>query len=189
MRFVLASASARRVELLARLGIKPDAIDAADIDESPISGEAPAALAVRLAATKARTVAARHPGAVILAADTVVAAGRHILPKAETAAEARSCLGLLSGRRHQVLTGICVIDAETHLRQRLSRSTVRVELLSAADIAGYLDCGEWHGKAGGYAIQGRFEVHVRWLAGSFSGIMGLPLADARQMLRTAGVGA
>lgn len=187
MRFVLASASARRIELLARLGITPDVVDPADLDETPQRGETPAQLASRLAQAKAQTVARRHAGTVVCAADTVVAVGRRILPKAETRAEAQSCLELLSGRRHQVLTGICVVDAAGTSRQRLSRSIVRVELLSAADIAAYLDGGEWRGKAGGYAIQGRFEAHVRWLAGSFSGIIGLPLADARQMLRTAGV--
>jgi septum formation protein len=185
--FVLASASPRRLELLARIGLVPDAVDPADIDETVPKGERPAAHVARLAAEKAAVVAARHPGAVVLSADTIVAAGGRILPKAEDEATAAACLKLLSGRRHRVLTALSVIDAGGRARHRLSRTTVRVALLTAADIQRYLDSGEWRGKAGGYAIQGRFEAHVAWLEGSFSGVMGLPLFDARAMLKTAGL--
>jgi septum formation protein len=184
---VLASASPRRLDLLARLGLAPATIDPADIDETPLKGERPQPHVVRLAAQKAAAVATRHPGKVILAADTLVAVGLRILPKAEDEATARHCLELLSGRRHQVLTALTVIDRQGLARHRVSRSTVRVARLSPADIAAYLASGEWHGKAGGYAIQGRFEAHVLRLDGSYSGIMGLPLADARAMLATAGL--
>ncbi len=186
-RFILASASPRRLELLGRLGLSPDAVDPADIDETPLKAERPAPHVARLAAEKAAAVAARHPGAVVLAADTLVAAGLRILPKAEDEATARACLKLLSGRRHQVLTALTVVDARGVARHRLNRSTVRVARLEPADVDAYIASGEWNGKAGGYAIQGRFEAHVQWMEGSFSGIMGLPLADARAMLRTAGL--
>lgn len=186
-RFILASASPRRQELLARIGLLPDAVDPADIDETPWKGERPEPHVARLAAEKAAVVAVRHPGAVVLAADTLVAAGLRILPKAEDEATARQCLALLSGRRHRVLTAVTLIDAAGVARHRLSRSTVRVARLSDADVEAYIQRGEWQGKAGGYAIQGRFEAHVQWMEGSFSGIMGLPLADARAMLATAGL--
>jgi septum formation protein len=184
---ILASGSPRRLELLARIGITPTAVDPADIDETPRKGERPEPHVARLAAEKAATVAARHPGKVILAADTLVAAGLRILPKAEDAETARRCLALLSGRRHKVLTALTVIDSQGTARHRISRSTVRVARLSPADIDAYIASGEWNGKAGGYAIQGRFEAHVLWMEGSFSGIMGLPLAEARTMLATAGI--
>ena len=186
-RFILASASPRRQEILARIGLVPDTVDPADIDETPRKGERPEPHVARLAAEKAAVVAARHPGAVVLAADTLVAAGLRILPKAEDEATARQCLALLSGRRHRVLTAVTLIDAAGVARHRLSRSAVRVALLSDADVEAYIQSGEWQGKAGGYAIQGRFEAHVQWMEGSFSGIMGLPLADARAMLATAGL--
>ena len=186
-RFILASASPRRQELLARIGLLPDAVDPADIDETPRKGERPEPHVARLAAEKAAVVATRHPGAVVLAADTLVAAGLRILPKVEDETTARQCLTLLSGRRHRVLTAVTLIDAAGVARHRLSRSTVRVARLSDADVEAYIRSGEWLGKAGGYAIQGRFEAHVQWMEGSFSGIMGLPLADARAMLATAGL--
>lgn len=184
---VLASASPRRLELLARLGLVPMAVDPADIDETPLKAERPEPHVARLASEKAAAVAVRHPGAVILAADTLVAAGNRILPKAEDEGTARTCLKLLSGRRHRVLTALTVIDASGVSRHRLQRSTVAVAPLSPALIEAYIESGEWQGKAGGYAIQGRFEAHVRWIEGSFSGIMGLPLFDARAMLATAGL--
>jgi septum formation protein len=184
---ILASGSPRRLELLARIGIAPAAVDPADIDETPLKGERPEPHVARLAAEKAATVAARHPGKVILAADTLVAVGLRILPKAEDEETARRCLALLSGRRHKVLTALTVIDAHGTARHRISRSTVRVARLSPADIDAYITSGEWNGKAGGYAIQGRFEAHVLWMEGSFSGIMGLPLAATRAMLATAGI--
>lgn len=184
---VLASASPRRLELLARIGLTPDMVDPADIDETPLKGERPEPHVVRLAREKATAVAARHPGAVVLAADTLVAAGLRILPKAEDEATARQCLTLLSGRRHRVLTAVAVIDSQRVLRTRTSRSTVRVPRLRPAEIDAYLESGEWRGKAGGYAIQGRFEAHVAWMEGSFSGVMGLPLFETRAMLLTAGI--
>jgi septum formation protein len=185
--FILASASPRRLELLARLGVVPDAVEAADLDEAVEPGERPETHARRLAAAKAAAVAARHPGAVVLAADTVVAVGRRILGKAETEAEAAASLRLLSGRRHRVWTALSAIDAGGAARHRLEGSVVAVDRLSEVAIAAYLASREWRGKAGGYAIQGRFEAHVRFLAGSHSGVMGLPLFHARALLATAGV--
>ena len=185
--FILASASPRRLELLSRIGVSPDAVDPADIDENPLKGERPQPHVARLAREKAAVVAARHPGSVVLAADTLVAVGLRILPKAEDEATARACLKLLSGRRHTVLTAVAVIDADGRLRERISRTAIRIPLLSAADIEAYVECGEWRGKAGGYGIQGRFESHVAWIQGSFSGVMGLPLFETRAMLHTAGI--
>ncbi|MFN7176690.1 MAG: Maf family protein [Thermaurantiacus sp.] len=184
---ILASASPRRLQLLARLGVVPVAVVPADIDETPSSGEAPREHVVRLAAAKAAAVAARHPGCAVLAADTVVALGRRIMPKAEEAMTARLCLSLLAGRRHRVLTAITVVDAAGTARHRLSETTVAVKRLTDREISDYLASGEWQGKAGGYAIQGSFEAHVRRISGSFSGVMGLPLFDAAAMLRTADV--
>lgn len=185
MRLILASASPRRLELLARLRLAPDAVIPADIDETPRKAELPPLYAARMAAEKAAAVA--QPGAITLAADTVVAAGRRILPKAEDEAVARQCLELLSGRRHRVLSAITVIDAEGKARHRLSTSTVAFKRLSNDEIDAYLASGEWHRKAGGYAIQGRAEALVRMLQGSHSGVMGLPLFETRALLRTAGL--
>ncbi|WP_199555973.1 Maf family protein [Sandaracinobacteroides hominis] len=184
---VLASASPRRQELLGRIGVLPAGIDPADIDESVRKGERPEPHVARLAAEKAAVVAARHPGRIVLAADTLVAVGLRILPKAEDELTARECLQLMSGRRHRVLTAVTVVDARGVARHRTSISIVRVDRLSAADIHAYIASDEWRGKAGGYAIQGRFEAHVLWMQGSFSGIMGLPLAETRAMLATAGL--
>ena len=186
VRLVLASASPRRSELLARIGITPDLIDPADLDETPVPAEKPADYARRMADEKAEAVRGRHSGAIILAADTVVAAGRRILPKAEDEGEARRCLEQLSGRRHRVLSAVTVIDPEGVARRRLSVSIVTFCLLTPDDIAAYLASGEWRGKAGGYAIQGRAESWVRALAGSHSGVVGLPLFETRALLRTAG---
>ena len=160
----------------------PDHIDPAEIDEAAHKAELPRLHAVRLAREKAVAVAARHAGAVVLAADTVVAVGRRILPKAGDAATAERCLTLLSGRRHHVLTAIAVVDAEGRLRERLSDTIVTFKPLTAIEIATYLEGGEWSGKAGGYAIQGRAEAFVRYLAGSHSGVVGLPLYEARSLL-------
>jgi septum formation protein len=184
---VLASASPRRLDLLARIGVVPTKVDPADIDESAMPGEVPRVHVARLAAEKARVVAARHADTVVLAADTVVAAGRRILPKAETEAEAKKCLTLLSGRRHHVLTAVTVIDAAGTMRHRLSDTIVTFKPLSAAEIDAYLQTGEWQGKAGGYAIQGRAEAFVRFLAGTHSGVVGLPLFETRGLLIAAGV--
>lgn len=187
MRFVLASASPRRLALLARLGIVPDAVDPPEIDEAPHRGELPRPHVERLADAKARAVAARHPGAVVLAADTVVAAGRRIVPKTDDEANARACLLRLSGRRHHVFTALAVIDAAGTLRSRLSDTLVTFKPLTTAEIDGYLASGEWVGKAGGYAIQGRAEAFVRRLDGSHSGVVGLPLYETRNLLIAAGV--
>ena len=186
MALILASASPRRVELLARLGIVADAVDPADVDESWTAGERPGPHAARLAALKAATVAARHPDAVVLAADTVVAVGRRVLPKAEDEAQARACLALLSGRRHHVYTGVTAIAGGVQ-RHRLSESVVTFKRFEAAEIDTYIACGEWRGKAGGYAIQGRAEAFVRAMSGSWSGIVGLPLFETRALLRSAGL--
>jgi septum formation protein len=186
MRLILASASPRRRDLLLRIGIVPDAIDPADIDETPLKGELPGPHARRLAATKADAVAARHPGALVLAADTVVAVGRRILPKVEDEATARTCLVLLSGRRHRVHSAVTLIDAGGTARHRLSTSIVAMKRLSTAEIDDYLASDEWHGKAGGYAIQGRAEALVRAVSGSHSGIVGLPLFETRALLLAAG---
>jgi septum formation protein len=187
MRLILASASPRRLDLLARIGVEVAAVDPAHIDETPRAGELPARYAERIAAEKAAAVAPRHPGAIILAADTVVAAGRRILPKAEDAAEVRACLELLSGRRHHVLSAVTVIDATGTTRHRLSNTIVTFGPLSAATIEAYAACGEGVGKAGGYAIQGRAESFVRQLAGSHSGVVGLPLFETRGLLIAAGL--
>lgn len=186
MRLILASASPRRASLLARIGIVPDAIDPADIDETPRKDEAPTVYACRMAAEKAAAVAARHPGALVLAADTVVAAGRRILPKAEELVEARHCLELLSGRRHRVHSAVTLVGVDGTARHRLSTSIVTFKRLSGAEITAYLESGEWHGKAGGYAIQGRAEAFVRFLSGSHSGVVGLPLFETRALLVAAG---
>jgi septum formation protein len=188
MALILASASPRRLELLARLGLTPDAVDAAAIDETPGKTELPAPHAARMAAEKAGVVAARHPGALVLAADTVVAAGRRILPKAEDEGQARSCLTLLSGRRHRVHSAVTLIDAAGVARHRLSTSIVAFKRLSPAEIDAYVAGGEWQGKAGGYAIQGYAESFVRFLSGSHSGVVGLPLFETRALLLAAGVG-
>ncbi len=185
--FVLASASPRRQELLARLGVTPDIIDPADCDETPHKGERPLAYARRIAAEKAAIVAARHAGAAILSADTVVAVGARILGKAETEADARAFLSLLSGRRHRVHSAVTLIDAGGQARHRVSTSILAFKRLSAAEIDAYVASGEGLGKAGGYAVQGFAEAFVRTLSGSHSGVMGLPLFETRALLLAAGL--
>lgn len=178
---VLASASPRRLDLLQQIGIVPDRIDPADIDERPRPRELPAALARRLAEAKAELVAQRYPQATVLAADTVVACGRRLLPKAEDAATARTCLELLSGRRHRVLTGVAVrAPGEMHLK--LVTSTVAFRRLTESDIGWYLESEEWRGKAGGYAAQGRAAAFIRFLSGSYSNVVGLPLCETAGLL-------
>ncbi|WP_353216212.1 nucleoside triphosphate pyrophosphatase [Sandarakinorhabdus sp.] len=186
MILVLASASPRRLDLLARLGLVPAAVDPAEIDETPARLERPSDHARRLAREKAQAVAPRHAGQIVLAADTVVAVGRRILPKAEDEATARACLALLSGRRHRVLTAVAVIDAAGVLRERLSESVVTFQRLTPADIDWLIARGDWQGKAGGYAIQGAAEAFVRSLSGSFSGVVGLPLNETRLLLAASG---
>src|ERR1700724_716772 len=179
---VLASASPRRLDLLRQIGIVPDYVEPADIDETPRQGELPNGHVVRLAEEKARAVRPRHPEAFILAADTVVACGRRILPKAEDEATARACLALLSGRRHRVYGGIALLTPNGDLALRRVVSQVGFKRLSEQELAAYLACGEWHGKAGGYAIQGRAAALIPWIAGSYSNVVGLPLYETAQLL-------
>jgi len=185
MRLILASASPRRLDLLAQIGVTPDGVDPAHIDETPRKAELPAPYAARMAAEKGAAVAARHPGALVLSGDTVVACGRRILPKAEDEATARACLALLSGRRHRVLSAVTLIDADGKARHKLSTSTVTFKRLHSHEIDAYLACGEWEGKAGGYAIQGRAAGLIRALSGSPSGVIGLPLYETRTLLQSA----
>ena len=177
-KLVLASASPRRLALLAQVGIVPDAILAPEIDETPRKAELPRVHALRLAEEKARAAAARYTAgpAYILSADTVVACGRRILPKAETAGQVAECLGLLSGRRHQVITAVALAVPDGRIVTRAALTRVSLRRLSEAEIAAYLACGEGLGKAGGYAIQGRAEMFVKEIAGAYSTVVGLPLA-------------
>ena len=186
IRLVLASASPRRLDLLGRIGIVPDVVVPAEIDETPRKAELPARYAARMAAEKAVAVAVGEAGALILAADTVVAAGRRILPKAESEADARAALSLLSGRRHRVHSAVTLIDKAGTARHRLSSTIVAFKRFSPEELDAYLASGEWQGKAGGYAIQGRAEALVRSISGSHSGVVGLPLYETRALLRTAG---
>ncbi|WP_342803802.1 Maf family protein [Novosphingobium album (ex Liu et al. 2023)] len=181
---ILASASPRRRELIARLGLVPVDIRAADIDETPRPREVPRDYARRMAREKALAVPGE--GAHVLAGDTVVAAGRRILPKTEDAATARQCLALLSGRRHRVLSAIALKAPDGSLHERLSETIVRFKPLSQAEIADYIASGEWAGKAGGYAIQGAAEGLIAWISGSHSGVVGLPLFETRALLKAAG---
>ena len=181
---ILASASPRRRELIARLGIEPARVVHADIDETPLKSELPRDYAMRMAREKA--LAAADPAAHVLAGDTVVAVGRRILPKAEDEATARSCLALMSGRRHRVLSAVALLAPDGTLRARLSETQVRFKPLSAEEIRAYLAGGEWHGKAGGYAIQGSAEGLIAWISGSHSGVVGLPLFETRALLKSAG---
>ena len=185
-RLVLASASPRRLDLLAQIGLRPDAVDPAALDEEPLAGETAVSHGRRLAEAKAAAVAARHDGAFILGADTVVACGRRILPKAETQGQALACLRLLSGRRHRVLGGVCVIAPDGRRSLRLVTTTVTFKSLTNPEIAAYLASGEWQGKAGGYAIQGRAAAFVRFLSGSYSNVVGLPLFETAAMLKGLG---
>ena len=185
--FILASASPRRRELLARLGLEPARIVAPAIDETPLPGELPRAHAIRLAGEKARAAAALAPGAFILAGDTVVGVGRRILPKAEDEATARTCLALVSGRRHRVFSAVALAAPDGTIREALSETALRFKRLSDREIDAYIAGGEWRGKAGGYAIQGVAEGFCLWLAGSHSGVMGLPLYETRKLLIAAGL--
>lgn len=188
-RLILASGSPRRRELLAQIGLVPDVIDPADIDENPQDDELPPGHALRLAREKADIVAARHAGAVVLAADTVVGLGRRILPKADDAETARRCLTLLQGRRHRVHTGIALVGADGRRWARTVESQVIFRTLSRDEIDQYLATGDWKGKAGGYAIQGLASLFVRQLSGSYSNVVGLPLTEVGGLLRAAGIDA
>ncbi len=183
---MLASASPRRLDLLRQIGLQPDAVVGADIDETPLKNETPRLLALRLAAAKADRVAEEAAGAYVLGADTVVAVGARVLPKAGSDEEVRRCLALLSGRAHRVLTGLAVISPDGRRAARLVESRVRFKRLSHDDLEGYLRSGEGLGKAGGYAIQGRAGVFVMSLQGSYSGVVGLPLYETAGLL--AGLG-
>ena len=183
---ILASASPRRLELLRRVGIEPGAVEAAEIDESPLDGESARALVLRLARAKAEAVAAKHNRAFILAGDTVVAVGRRILPKPASEAEAGRCLHLLSGRRHRVHGGIALIAPDGAVAVRHVETSVTFKRLQADEIASYIASEEWRGKAGGYAIQGRAGLFVRAINGSYSNIVGLPLFETGQLLRGLG---
>jgi septum formation protein len=186
VRLILASASPRRLDLLARIGVKPDAVAPANIDESVPKGELPREHALRLAREKAEAVAAKERDALVLAADTVVAVGRRILPKVEDEETLRACMKLLSGRRHRVLTGVALAIPGKGVRERLVETMIAMRHLSDAEIDFYASHGEWRGKAGGYALQGYGEVYVRHIAGSYSNVVGLPLAETRMMLKSAG---
>lgn len=186
-KLILASASPRRQQLLARIGITADAIIPADIDETPHKAELPRVYARRMAAEKAAVIASQHPDGAVLSGDTVVAAGRRILPKAESEADARHCLELLSGRRHIVLSAVTLMLPGGRALHRLSESTVTFKRLHADELEAYIAGGEWQGKAGGYAIQGSAEALIRSMAGSYSSIMGLPLYETRSMLLSAGL--
>jgi septum formation protein len=186
MRLILASASPRRLDLLARIGVTPDAVMPADVDESVPGGELPREHALRLAREKAEAVAAKEPDALVIAADTVVAVGRRILPKVEDEETLRACMRLLSGRRHRVLPGVALAVPVHGSRERLVETTIAMKRLSEEEIDHYASHGEWRGKAGGYALQGYGEVYVRHIAGSYSNVVGLPLAETRMLLKSAG---
>ena len=183
-RLVLASASPRRLALLAQIGIRPDAVLSVDLDETPGKAELPRHLAIRLARAKAEAAVAGSPGApcFTLAADTVVAVGRRVLPKPETPEEARRCLALLSGRSHRVYTGVALATPAGRLRQRLVETRVRVKRLASVEVEAYLASDEWRGKAGGYAVQGLAAAFVLGLIGSYSSVVGLPLYETAALL-------
>ena len=182
---VLASSSPRRIELLAQVGIRPDHIDPADIDETPLKAETPPLLARRLASSKAQAVAARHPRAAVIAADTVVSVGRRVLEKAADEAEAARFLKLLSGRNHRVHTGVAVIR-DGRLSVRVNETRVSFKPLSDHEIAAYVATGDWRGKAGGYGIQGPAGAFVQRIVGSHPSVMGLPVYEAVQLLTGVG---
>ena len=188
LRLVLGSASPRRLQLLAQIGVKPDAVLPAEIDETPGPREEPRALAERLAGAKALASAAIASGradlapCLTLAADTVVGVGRRILPKCETRDEAEACLALLSGRGHRVFTGLALVARDGAVRRRLVETRLRFKRLSANEVEAYLESGEWRGKAGGYAIQGFAGAFVERLVGSYTNVVGLPLAETVALL-------
>jgi len=185
--FVLASASPRRLELLAQIGLTPDRVSAADIDEAPLKHETPQELARRLSLSKARAIAEREAGAIVLAADTVVAVGRRILPKAETPEEVRACLELMSGRGHRVITGVAVARPDGGISQRNVETRLSFKRLSALEIDAYVASDQGLGKAGGYGIQGIAGAYVIRLIGSYTSVVGLPLFETRGLLEGAGL--
>ncbi len=179
---ILASASPRRHDLLRQIDLAPDAVRAPHVDETPHAGELPRDYAKRLARAKADAVAGQAPGDFVVAADTVVARGRRSLPKAETAEQARTCLDLLSGAAHRVLTAVVVIAPDGRRRERLVETRVQFKRLSAEDVRDYLASGEWEGKAGGYAVQGLAGRFVTAIHGSYSAVVGLPLYETASLL-------
>jgi septum formation protein len=181
-RLVLASASPRRLDLLAQIGLHPDQVEAAEIDETQLPNETPRLLATRLARAKAAKVACAHPDAFVLAADTVVALGRRVLPKAGTGDEVRACLKLLSGRAHRVLTGVAVQAPDGRRANRLAETRLHVKRLTPSEIDAYVDSGEGIGKAGGYGIQGRAGALVMAIEGSYPAVVGLPLYETVSLL-------
>jgi septum formation protein len=184
-KLILGSASPRRRELLAQLGLVPDEVRAPDIDETPLKGELPRAYVARIARAKADALVPGE-GEVMLCADTTVALGRRILGKPADAGQAAECLYALSGRRHHVITAVAVRTAD-RTWERVVDTVVKVRQLSDGDVNAYLASGEWQGKAGGYAIQGLFGAHIPWLQGSFTGVVGLPLAETAGLLQAAGL--
>ena len=182
---VLASASPRRLDLLRQVGLEPAEIDPADIDETPAARELPRAYALRMATSKLAAVAPRHPAAVVLAADSVVVCSRRILPKAETEAEARACLALLSGRRHRVYGGIVLRAPDGRVWRRTVMTMVKVARLTDADVDAYIATGDWRGKAGGYAIQGPAAAFVSAINGSYTNVVGLDVHTAANLLKAA----
>jgi len=185
VRLILGSGSPRRKELLAALGVTPDAITPPDIDEDPRKGELPHVYCARIAREKLAAIPA-GPDDIVLCADTTVALGRRILGKPADAAEARAFLDLLSGRRHRVYTGLAVKRGDT-LRERVVEARVEMKRLSTAEREGYLATGDWQGKAGGYSIQGPAGAFIPWISGSYTAIVGLPLAETAQLLQAAGL--
>lgn len=183
---ILASSSPRRLDLLKQIGIVPAKVEAPACDETPLKNELPAPLAQRLALAKAQAVAENHKNSIILAADTVVACGRRILPKCENDAQVRNCLKLLSGRRHRVYGGICVLDTSGRAHTRLVQSIVQFKRLSQSEIENYVQTGEGIGKAGGYALQGKAAHFIRFVSGSPSNVIGLSLFETAQLLGAAG---
>jgi septum formation protein len=186
VRLVLASTSPRRRDLLARIGVAPDRIAAPDVDETPLRDELPRAYALRIALAKAAAVA-RADDEIVLAGDTTVAVGRRILGKPEDEADLRRMLALLSGRRHHCISAVCLVGLDGVAHTRVADTVVAFKRLSAAEVDEYVACGEGMGKAGGYAIQGRAEGFVRFLAGSHSGVVGLPVFETRALLAGAGL--
>lgn len=183
---VLASGSARRSDLLRQIGIEPSIIDPPHVDENHGARELPLAYALRMARAKLAEAAPKHPGQWVLAADTVVACGRRILPKAETEPQARECLALLGGRRHRVLGGIAIAAPDGRTAERVVTTMVALKRLTQREIDAYIATGDWHGKAGGYAIQGHAASFIPWINGSYSNVVGLSLSDVTAMLRGLG---
>ncbi len=182
---MLASASPRRLALLRQIGVEPDAVIAADVDETELPGELPRNYVLRVALAKAAVLRAREAASLVLAADTAVACGRRILPKAEDETAARMCLAMMSGRAHRVFSGIVLASPDGIVRSRVVETRVKVAKMEERDIAAYVASGEWRGKAGGYAVQGLFSKHVISIIGSYSNIVGLPIYETANLLKGA----